>query len=137
MGRPFFRTLLGVGPGSVLRPKQRPKSRVDTKGRSKRPLPTRFVSFRLELHSGSMAELTALSRDRGNTWSDWETRLVLSIWKEEGIQRMLDGTSRDSRVYGTIATKAIAKGLHRERIQSVAQLPYPLETCVICYHHIA
>ena len=56
-----------------------------------------------------MAERRASAPTRGNNWADEEVMLLISIWKESGIQQMMDGTSRDSLVYRTLAEKAIMK----------------------------
>ena len=53
------------------------------------------------------------SSGRGNNWSDVGVSLLLAAWREESIQKMIDGTSRDSVVYRTIADRAAAKGLKR------------------------
>ncbi|XP_070564966.1 myb/SANT-like DNA-binding domain-containing protein 7 [Ptychodera flava] len=50
---------------------------------------------------------------RGNNWSDDEISLLISVWADESIQRMLNGTCRDSLVYKKIAEKALQRGLNR------------------------
>ena len=57
------------------------------------------------------------ARDRGNNWSQDEVKLLISIWRDENVIRIMDGTSRDRYVYEVIATKAREKGLERSAEQ--------------------
>ncbi|XP_070562171.1 uncharacterized protein [Ptychodera flava] len=42
-----------------------------------------------------------------------EIRLLISIWRDENVIRMMDGTSRDRQVYEVVAAKSREKGLER------------------------
>ncbi len=41
--------------------------------------------------------------ERGVVWSEAETKLLLSIWMEESIQKKLSGTKRNQRVFDIIS----------------------------------
>ena len=44
--------------------------------------------------------------EKGRTWTERETRLLLQIWSEDRIQRQLQGAVRDNAVCQTIADTA-------------------------------
>nr|XP_006812290.1 PREDICTED: uncharacterized protein LOC102802642 [Saccoglossus kowalevskii] len=56
---------------------------------------------------------------RMSNWSDKETTLLISVWRALNIQRMIDRSSRDARVYmyAVIAEKSAEKGLDRTSLQ--------------------
>ena len=60
--------------------------------------------------------------EKGRTWTERETRLLLQIWSEDRIQRQLQGAVRNNAVYQVITdTVALnsAPGL-RKKLQFVS-----------------
>jgi len=55
-------------------------------------------------------------------WSDEETALLISVWKEDFIQKLMDGTSRDSKRYNVIAEKTAEKVKVLFRLMSIVNI---------------
>ena len=51
--------------------------------------------------------------EKGRTWSDRETKLLLQIWSEERIQSQLRGAVRNDNVFRTIAEDLARQGFQR------------------------
>ncbi|XP_049723842.1 zinc finger and SCAN domain-containing protein 29-like [Elephas maximus indicus] len=54
-----------------------------------------------------------IANTRGFLWSDLETRALLGIWGEAGVQSALDGNFRNSHVYRDVARRLAQVGFER------------------------
>ena len=49
--------------------------------------------------------------EKGRTWTERETKLLLQIWSKDRIQRQLQGVVRNNAVYQTIADELARHGM--------------------------
>ena len=55
--------------------------------------------------------------EKGGTWTERETRLLLQIWREDRIQRQLQGAVRNNAIYQTIANELARHGFQLTHMQ--------------------
>ena len=55
--------------------------------------------------------------EKGRTWTERETKLLLQIWSKDRIQRQLQGVVRNNAVYQTIADELARHGFQRTLVQ--------------------
>ena len=71
--------------------------------------------------------------EKGRTWSDRKTKLLLQIWSEERIQSQLRGAVRNDNVFRTIAEDLARQGFQR----TVAQCRVKIKALKKKYKSIA
>ncbi|XP_067272958.1 multifunctional protein ADE2 isoform X1 [Pseudorasbora parva] len=65
--------------------------------------------------AGSVNEMNVITvHDSGRNWSEEEVAALLQIWAEEGIQRQLQGSTRNKDIFVQISRRLLQQGVERD-----------------------
>ena len=56
--------------------------------------------------------------EKGRQWTDCETKLLLELWSEEGIQRQLQGATRNDAIFRRIGQN-LAKSVFQRTVAQI------------------